>query len=46
MCRKPSRSSGVSSTGTVAPGGIVNGLGCDRLNMSWNTCDVMERMIL
>ena len=43
MCRKTSRSSGVSLmsiTGSVASGVVSNEMGCGVLNMSLNTGDV------
>ena len=49
MHRKFSRSSGVSSrsiTGVVASGVVADETGCGILNMSLNTGDATERMVL
>ena len=49
MCRKFSRSSGVSSTsitGMVVSVGTADEAGCGMLNMSLNTGDTIERMVL
>ena len=49
MRRKFSRSSGVSSTsitGVVTLAGVVDKVGCGMPNMSLNTGDAMERIVL